>query len=623
MSAIESSLLDFQPSRVDDFYRQYDEYTNTLEMAIRANLLSPSTIALAAALSIKVYHTIESSFDVERLSMKLMESFLDETAVILDCSTTNTSSPPAYVSGSALAPYIKPSYEWLVANIQNPYPSPVIRDAIARQAGTVRKDVDSWFMDARKRIGWNDARKTYFSNKRADIIDAATRFYANDEKLSLSQGAEHALISIMKNAKNLYCDKFNQTVLASKLDAAVKDLTPQTKAGAKAEQLRHLQMKKARDSYPSPERSPEPADLSPALCHQSALAQPTSISNRKRRNMRVEPADVDQVEDTRTVKRARLDELSSSSSPKISPLPTGLPSPVPSIDGPSEATEPSNLSSSSQPAPTVPSHKRRLSESDVRGALKRPRNLPHGPRLQAVSDPLSMTSALFDAYSTPFDSWFEQNFDLSNVIDGDGDDLTGFDFEIGSFPDADVEFGLHAGSSSDGEQALELLVPAMPPELHSTISAKSSSFGDLQSSWSHASSSINPDNSGQVPFIMKDTCVPPLSSRDFDHNHTSGLYSAYVIDSVTTPYSLLNPDFTWSLPDIRTSLTCDCTYPGRPLLVPEGCSGLVVASSPTLLCHEDNSTRLPEQAATREEKLMQLLKMREDTLKLELELATT
>ena len=166
----------------------------------------------------------------------------------------------------------------------------------------MRKDIDNWFMDARKRIGWNDARKTHFSNKRADIIDAATRFYANDEKLSLSQGAEHALVSIMKSAKNLYCDKFNQTVLASKLDAAVKDLTPQTKADAKAQRSRQLQMKRARDSYPSPERSPEPASPAHAVC---TITQYMPISNRKRRNISVEPADVDRVEDTRSVKRAR------------------------------------------------------------------------------------------------------------------------------------------------------------------------------------------------------------------------------------------------------------------------------------------------------------------------------
>ncbi|KAG6901149.1 hypothetical protein C0995_016450 [Termitomyces sp. Mi166 len=636
ISMIESSLLDFQPSYVDDFYQQYNEYTNALEVGIRANILSPPTTALATALSIKVFHTVESSLEVESLSKKLMGSFLDETAAIL--GTMDTPPPLSHISESTLAPYIKPSYEWLVANIHKPYPSSGIRDAIARKSGAARKDVDNWFMDARKRIGWNDARKTYFCNKRADIIDAAARFYANDEKLSLSQGAEYALISIMKNAKDLYRDKFNQSTLASKLDAAVKDLTPQTKAAAKAERLLQLQMEQARDSYPSPERSPEPADPPPASCNNNdnTTIHLTSITDRKRRNIPVESVYVDQVEDIRVIKRARLDELSSSSF-EVSPFPTGLPSPVSSIiDEPLQAAEPFDLSSSSQPTLIVPSRRRRSLESDTEDEIpRRPGNLPHGPHSQAVSDPfkLPMSSALFDAYSTPFDGWFEESFDLPKVFDGGTDALTGFDFELGTFPDVDYE-SLHAGEfflcfllvvhthelrlkdpSPEDEQALEL---SAPPEFHWTTSAKNFSFGELQSLY--ASPSIDSDDSGEVSVILRDTCVPSLPSLEFDLlDHTSGFYPSSVIDSVTKPY-LFKPDFTWGSLDMSTPLTCDGNFgitPGKPL-VPENCLGFLAARSSY---YDVNSTRTLEQA--RAEKIMQLLKMKEDALKLELELATT
>ncbi|KAG6871899.1 hypothetical protein C0995_015193 [Termitomyces sp. Mi166 len=622
ITGIESSLLDFRPSRVDDFYQQYNEYTNALEVAIRANVLSQTTIVLATALSIKVFHAVESSLEVERLSNQLMGSFLDETAAILDCSTKDTPLSPSHIFESTLAPYIKPSYEWLVANIYDPYPSSEIRDDIARKSGTARKDIDNWFMDARKRIGWNDARKTFFSNKRADIIDAAARFYANDEKLSLSQGAEHALISIMKNVKNLYCYKFNQTTLASKLDTAVKDLTPQTKADAKAGRLRQLRMKKARDSYPSPERSPEPADLPPASCDNidNTTTHPISITNRKRRIIPIELVDVHRVEDTRVIKRARLDELSSSSF-EVSSLPTGLPSPVSSIDEPLQAVEPSDMSASSQPALSVPSRKRQLSESDTQDeVLRRPRNLPIGLHLQAGSDPFK----LFDAYSTPFDGWFEQGFDLPNVLDGGTDALKGFNFELGTFPDVDSESHLHAEPFLDGEQALELSAPATPPEFHWTTSAKDfKNFGELQPLYAFPSN--NPDNFGKVPVILGDTCVPSLPSLEFDLlDHTSG-YSPFIIGSATRPYSLFNPDFSWGSLDMSTPFVCDGNLgitPGKPL-VPEVCSGLLPSTTASSSYYEDNSTRALEQAPTRAEKIMQLLRMKEDTLKLELELATT
>nr|AAB22023.1 A42 mating-type factor beta 1-1 gene product [Coprinus cinereus, Peptide Partial, 44 aa] [Coprinopsis cinerea] len=44
---------------------------------------------------------------------------------------------------------------WLKDNWYNPYPSGEVRTQIARQTRTSRKDIDAWFIDARRRIGWN------------------------------------------------------------------------------------------------------------------------------------------------------------------------------------------------------------------------------------------------------------------------------------------------------------------------------------------------------------------------------------------------------------------------------------------------------------------------------------
>lgn len=130
----------------------------------------------------------------------------------------------------------------------------------------------------------------------------------------------------------------------------------------------------------------------------------------------------------------------------------------------------------------------------------------------------------------------------------------------------------------------------------------------------------------KVPDILEDTCVLPLSS-DLDFiNQISGFHSQPATDSAARSYSLSNFDSSWGFLDLSHPLASDRTFgitSGKPLIIPEGCSSLLAAGVATSSYHEDHPSRLPEQAATRADKIMQLLKMKEDALKLELELATT
>ncbi|KAG6888199.1 hypothetical protein C0992_009354 [Termitomyces sp. T32_za158] len=403
ISRVENDLLSLNHSSVDDFNHHWAAFVVDLKVAIEADSLSDSTITLAYSIATRVSRVLQTFLDLEALAAKLMSSLLEETATA-ECSTSN-SSP--MTRDSAFPPYIKLSYDWLVENICNPYPSINIRDAIARKSGAARKDIDNWFIDARKRIGWNAARKTHFLNKRVVIVDAATRFYANDEKLSLSQGAEHALISIMKNAKDLYCDKFDETILAAKLTAVVKDLTPETKAAAKAERVRQAQLMKDRNSYPSPDRSPEPARLLVDTCDDRI---DNTVVRKRRRPSVKEPTELDLDEGRRPDKRIRFN----ASSPKSLAFPAGLPSPAPSADeyDPLQTTQPVDCSSPSLPASIVAGRKRRLSESDCQNLPEspRPRRLPIAPPVQTFSDSLPLSdNLLFD--ETSFDGWFQQVFD--------------------------------------------------------------------------------------------------------------------------------------------------------------------------------------------------------------------
>lgn len=72
--------------------------------------------------------------------------------------------------------------EWLAHNYHNPYPPQSTRDEISRRANWSRKDLDAWFTEARKRIGWNSIRKKFFNNKRVDTVEKARGFFGHKDK---------------------------------------------------------------------------------------------------------------------------------------------------------------------------------------------------------------------------------------------------------------------------------------------------------------------------------------------------------------------------------------------------------------------------------------------------------
>ncbi|KXN88769.1 Mating-type protein beta1-1 [Leucoagaricus sp. SymC.cos] len=102
---------------------------------------------------------------------------------------------------------------WISLNYHNPYPSHVVRDDISRRASWNRKDVDAWFTEARKRIGWNEIRKKYFNNKRADTVEKATRFFRSHDK-PCDPSLAHAFINMELSVQELYVEPFERTKLS-------------------------------------------------------------------------------------------------------------------------------------------------------------------------------------------------------------------------------------------------------------------------------------------------------------------------------------------------------------------------------------------------------------------------
>lgn len=312
--------------------------TDDLEAAFEAESLNTSTISMVYNLAHRVPIVMKAFLDVEVLSEQLMSTLDIEASAILDSSSDmvnptsllcpTIASPKDFHNTTidfALPKYIEPSYKWLLQNIHNPYPPTHIRNAIAKATGSPRKDIDGWFIDARKRIGWNALRKEHFSNKRADIVEAATQFFITRESTQPPHmpTTDVDFAAIESNARDLYSNKFFQSDLATRLDTVVKDMTPEMKVQAKAEERRRrlLEKEKSQDtraisSYPSPDRSPSYSSPSPLPLPneddpETTLPRLISQSSRKRRASSTELLDLE-------------DEISSNKRPRFVSSPTSM-----------------------------------------------------------------------------------------------------------------------------------------------------------------------------------------------------------------------------------------------------------------------------------------------------------
>lgn len=122
------------------------------------------------------------------------------------------------------------------------------------------------------------------------------RFFGeHDPSRPLDENIQFQFLAIEMRARELYAEKFSESILATKLDVAVKDMTPERKAQAKADNMRRKQLARAAQdrglegaqaasSYPSPHRSlsgtPEP--LLPSDEPGFSIVPPVCVAGRKR-----------------------------------------------------------------------------------------------------------------------------------------------------------------------------------------------------------------------------------------------------------------------------------------------------------------------------------------------------
>ncbi|KAK0505633.1 C-terminal domain of homeodomain 1-domain-containing protein [Armillaria luteobubalina] len=367
--------------------------------------------------------------------------------------SSSTQQTPYDISKDRCA-YVEPAYRWLVNNLHNPYPSREVRHKICRETGTAHKDLDNWFTNARRRIGWNTLLKVSFNHNRDRLVEAATAYFFGEDENEYHP-ISIAFSDMKATLTDLYSGKFEQSTLGRKLGGVVKNMTPELQAQEQANKKRREEQREAekrakkarkekerevnaRRAYPSPERSPG---------HSADPSLPSeATSSRKRRSS---DDDEDADSDTRRPKkRSRTDDTD--------PAVASLPSPSPSD------TEDSGSSRDSTPIPSSSKRKRRLSDSDGAGTFKRHRGI-HGSH-RSVSDPSSSTGTKteyrpVELYVPPnIERWFETA-------------LTEFP------PDPEVDVFNYSALSSSSQYSDETESSVGPSTLRSNTPVESSTDG--------------------------------------------------------------------------------------------------------------------------------------------------
>lgn len=235
------------------------------------------------------------------------------------CSPISSNAPTS--SAETSSPFLTSAYQWLLNNLHNPYPTAEVKTRMAADSSCQVSSINSWFINARRRIGWTTLCRERFSNCRADMIDAAYRaLVKEDSQRMLSPEVTHSFIVMKAAAEGLYSSTFARSALAGDLDGIVKDVTEEDRESievgkyrqveqAKLTKVRDIQTRRGfhgtdkenlqtiRDSYPSPDRSipasPVPA-LDDSITDESEVEEdvaPPIVAGSKRRRSSIESAD--------------------------------------------------------------------------------------------------------------------------------------------------------------------------------------------------------------------------------------------------------------------------------------------------------------------------------------------
>lgn len=385
---------------------------------------STVTVAIGDAVVSKVATIARCFLDVERkdevLSSKLQADIdeilsstqclhLSSSTLTLATSTSKADSAlpkNSYVDTNTASPaFIGPAYRWLLQHIHNPYPPHDVKQSLALASGCSLNSVNSWFTNARKRMGWTSICRERFHGCRADAVDAAFRVMVQDDPdRPVGDELTRAFMEMKVAAEELY----PSTLTKSKHeDFGIVRESPSDKTyeGSRMNRHMHSSAESVNEGglyvdVRSLTSSPMPSLTEGDSSEDEEEVGPPPVAGKKRRVMCENQMDMS-LRGDRPRKRLRSREH-----PVISPP---MPLHVTSKD-PNDASY--SLRDVKAPkrqdmnycADTT--RKRWLSEVDVQGLPKDFLGPSTGPRIHAVSDPLPRATS----ETSDIDEWFNAHF---------------------------------------------------------------------------------------------------------------------------------------------------------------------------------------------------------------------
>ena len=207
---MEEDLLDAiisDGAALEQCAQNWSQLSIDIKAATVSQQLQDTTIQLAHTVFSRVYLLSSSiSSTWKELDKDMSDLFAAMSLSEQPPDIHGTSVPRAT---STLPLYVKPAYTWLMESLHNPYPPKHIKAKLSRESACNVKDIDNWFINVRRRIGWNRVRRVHFANKRQEILSAAARFFGKtDDSQNLDSHLEMEFASIQNLAENLYNDKF-------------------------------------------------------------------------------------------------------------------------------------------------------------------------------------------------------------------------------------------------------------------------------------------------------------------------------------------------------------------------------------------------------------------------------
>ncbi|KAI5982715.1 hypothetical protein EDD15DRAFT_2320552 [Pisolithus albus] len=459
------------------YHSEWTKLLDTVSVSFAAGRLDTSIAALAQDVAMRIACIADCFVGIEqeyrsltdglhnRWKKILAKHYTDESKVSQEAPTTDDTS---LRHPNCLAP----AYEWLLVNLHNPYPNVEVKKLIASRVGCSVASISSWFINVRRRIGWTAICREHFGNCRADAVDAAYRILVKeDPSRTVSWEVAQAFSAMKMAVEDLHSSTLATNPSSVDLDEIVKDLVggdgPHSDHNSEISNppLRWTGDDDDPLGCPSPwsyrrtsygpidspscrfSHSPSPVPtLETSFFGESddeEEVRPPTLAGRKRC---VDSSDGSHLTDgSVSVRKRRRISATSDDNAELSLYDIA---PLINTSG-DEALINSSKASLHMTLMPRRSRKRRLSDAGGRSHPKRPQDVPSGPRVQAVSDPLPKSTADESSINDWFNINFPDVFEVPPPVDFDPLDSSGL-WQVELFNDYRIPEApkkLHKGNS--------------------------------------------------------------------------------------------------------------------------------------------------------------------------------